>query len=175
MRQSEEVEFELTTGNGEEAAPPVPIRIDGVRYLLRKPKLSLAVGLVTLMEGGDMRPGVTVADVGSRLVDLLWQFVAYIEPEPAEPMVLPNPDGKDGYVENPNAGQARGQAKIIERLRDPRDTFDILDLAPLFERVSRGMFDRPTGPSPASSAKQGDGGTDSAAASPEQPAGTSGT
>lgn len=166
--------FELNTGTTEpEEWPSLPIRIDGHDYRLRKPKLALAASLVSLMEGGRISEDASVQDVGVRLVQLLWSLVAYVEDEPPEPLVIEGPDGE--AIPNPKGGELRGRAHLFHRLNDPRDRLDLLQLAPLFERVVEAMFNRPTGPSHGSSTTPGDGGSDSVAASPEPPAETSGT
>lgn len=152
--------------------PSVKFRINGEPFVLDMPKVAIAVELTALMDGGALRENASVADIGARLTSTLWQMVMYVREEPPEPYAIEQ-DGRT--VPNPNAGRARGQQRIVQRLRNPKDGLDILDLADLFQTLTTAMFDRPTGPSPASSDAPGDGGSDSAAGTPEQPAATSGT
>lgn len=171
------------TGPAEQQKPDplIPIKVWGEGYLLRQPKLSITIGLTTLIEGGELDPSKHPADVGARLIQLMWSLVQYVEDEPekAEPL----PEGliatrdKDDRIAGLSLGDGtvvHNRARLIRRLNDPKDRLDILDLAPLFQRIAQGMFDRPTGPSPESRPKPGDGGPDSAAASPEPQAATSG-
>ena len=148
---------------------PGPEQVD--TFTLYAPKLSIAVGLLSLMDEGGLA-NVNVTQAGVKVAEALWGVVAYVKEEPPEPMVI---GPEDDPRPNPNGGRARGQARLLARLRDPRDGMDILDLAPLFERAIKAMFDRPTGPSLASLRKPGDGGTASEAGSSAPPASTVGT
>lgn len=153
--------------------PTVAFRINGEDFVLRQPKMSIAMGMVQLTEQQDE---YTAADFGIRLSHLMWGFVSYVEAVPPEPLTIPDPDDPKGEpIPNPVAGRLRGRGRLLQRLNSPDDAMDIMDLEPMFRQMVTVMFDRPTGPSPASPDEQRDGGTDSEAATPERPAKTSGT
>lgn len=142
-------------------------------FTLVMPKMSIGVGMINLLESEDR---FTAFDFGLQLSRLLWQFVEYVQDEDPEPDYLPgdenDPDAPP--IPNPVAGQRRGRVRIIQRLNDAHDGMDILDLEPIFRRCVDVMFDRPTGPSLASTAKPAATGPDSAEASSERRAETSG-
>lgn len=159
MRQSADGVYELADPNDTpvEVAPTVAFRIGADTFHVRRPKLAIALSLTAIIEDGGIRPGTSVGEVGQRLLDTLWQLVAYVTRE------------------EPVDGKVRGQQRLMQRLRDPDDRLDILDLAEPFSVICRAVFDRPTGPSPAPSAQPAGDGTDSVEASPAPQAATSGT
>lgn len=172
MRQSDDGIYELEDPNDTpeptDGPPTVAFRIGRDVFHVRRPKLTIALGLTSLIEGGSIKPGTPQNEVAARLMETLWNLVAYVVPEDPEPWTLPDGSG------NPAGGRLRGQALMMTRLRDPNDRLDILDLAEPFGVICKAMFDRPTGPSRASSSAPRDGGPGSEAGSPEPLAATSG-
>lgn len=137
-------------------------------FTLRMPKMSIGLGMINLLESED---NLTAFDFGLQLARLLWQFVDYVVSEDPEPTYLPpeDPDDPDAErVENPLGGQRRGRSRLVERLNNPNDALDILNLEPVFRRCVNAMFDRPTGPLPESTAPPVSTGLDSAEASSGQ-------
>lgn len=173
MRQSDDGIYEVDDPNEAPepttGPPAVAFRIGRDVFRVRRPKLTIALGLTSLIEGGTIKPGTARSEVAARLMETLWNLVAYVVPEDAEPWTLP--DGSS----NPAGGQLRGQALLMARLRDPEDRLDILDLAEPFGVICKAIFDRPTGPLRESSTAPRDGGPGSAAGTPEPLVGTSGT
>lgn len=160
--------------------PTVPFTISGEKFVMVQPKMSVAIGMVQLVENAEQ---YTVQDFGRRLAALLWQLLAYVQEEVPQPEWLPNPeydpDAKGRakppeFVKNPMAFEPQGRGRILQRLNNPHDGMDIMNLEPIFRDVVSAMFDRPTGPSPASSAKSRSTGSGSGAASRGRRAATSG-
>jgi hypothetical protein len=153
--------------------PTVPFRINGEAFTMVMPKMSIALSLLNLIEG-DPEKVRSTHELGIALADLLWQMVQYIEDEPDEPPVLfREPDDPESAYSNPKAGQPRGRSRVVQRLRNPRDSMDIMDLAPLFRDVVQTMFEgRPTGPSRGYSPEPHDGGPASEAPTSEPQAAT---
>lgn len=124
---------EFTTAEKTDAKETVRFKMDGDLYTLRKPKLSIALTMLRLMEGEDAR---TMEELGLDLMRLVSGIIAYIERE--------NPD-KDGNL--------RGQAKLMHRLTDVDDDLDVTDLYEPFQSLIAQAFNRPTKSRPASGAK----------------------
>lgn len=147
-------EFDIPVERKEQV-PTLTFAISGEQFVMRRPKLSIAVGLVSLLDDNGIA-GLDAATAGVKVAEVIWGMVAYVEQQDPEPWVIheaawtPRADQTEDdrpLVTNPNAGRLRGQARLVQRLRDPQDAMDVIDLAPLFERVSTKLFDRPTGPS----------------------------
>jgi hypothetical protein len=147
---------------------PAPEQVD--EFTLLAPKLGVAVGLLSLVDDGALTR-ITAGQAGIKVAEALWGVLHYVEEEPPEPYLI-----GEGEAPRPNEkmGRLRGQARLLERLNNPKDSLDIIDLMPVFERAVRAMFDRPTGPSRGSSVQPAADGTDSAAGSSEAPAETAG-
>lgn len=159
------IEFDVPT----QRPPDIPVltfKLNGQTFRVRQPKLGIATNMIALME----RRGATVQDFGLEMTRILRHFLGYVEVDDTiEPAEL------DDGTPNPNAGLIRGLARIEQRLSDPNDSMDILDLQPLFAATSVKMFARPTGPSGVSTPPPDDAGPDSAADSSEPTASTPST
>lgn len=106
-------------------------KFDGDTYTLRRPKMTIAMTMLRLAEGEDSR---TVEELGLDLVRLLSGMIAYIVEEKPGP-----------------AGEIRGRARLMNRLMDPDDPLDLMDLNEPFQQLIQLVFKRPTKPPPASS------------------------
>jgi len=104
-------------------------------YVIRRPKMTVALPMLALSEGETMN---TLDEMGVSFVKLMAQLIAYVEDE------KPTPDG-----------QLRGRARLLHRLYDPDDTLDLDDLSDPFQHLMAVMFERPTGSPPESPSNPG--------------------
>jgi hypothetical protein len=135
---------EFTSARGLQNTDRIPFKLDGDCYALLRPKLSMMIGMIQLVEAPELnRSSVTV---GTNLARLLLNLIDYIEKELPEPPFL----DAAGKRLNPKAGQLRGRDRIYERLNDTTDGFDLTDLMPIVRALADKAFpDRPTGALPA--------------------------
>lgn len=131
---NDEPEFtgpQLTSANGGRReltdADRMDFRIDSDSYVMLRPKLSIAVGMSDLLDTPDDELG----KLGVGLARILHALIMYVEREPRDP----------------DTGQVRGQELLLQRLNDPRDSLDFLDIAPLFKEMQAVILGpaRPTG------------------------------
>lgn len=171
------LEFEVPTTRPD--VPQVTFKLNGQSFTVNRPKLSIATAMVRLLE----QPDPTIGDFGVSLASILQAFTNYVVTVPT-----PEPEWLDAKQTKPNVwvdsegkshklgGLKRGRSRLIERLQDPDDAMDILELELPFRRVIEVMFNRPIGPSPASSPKQRPaGGRSSRGTTRSIPVKTSGT
>jgi hypothetical protein len=152
IEQSYEVptERDVSEGGG---LPRVAFPLNGQLFTVVRPKLAIATAMMRLME----RPSDAISDYAVSIINVLHTFVNYIEIERGKEPALDD-DGhvrvfidKDGK-RHTLGGLTRGRQRIIERLDDPTDALDVMDLYDPFKAIVEAMFTpRPTGPSPASS------------------------
>lgn len=148
---------------------PEPDEVDD--FLLNPPKVTVAIGLLDLLDENGIG-AMSVGQAGVKVAEALWGVVSYVEEQPPQPMLV-GPD--DNPRANPLAGRLRGQARLLQRLRSAKDSMDVIDLLPVFERAIRAMFDRPTGPLAGSSPRPASGGTGSVVGSSEPQDATAGS
>lgn len=106
------------------AADAINFKIDGEPFVMVRPKLSTATAAVQLMDAPETR---SLLQLSGDLVRVLSGLYVYIQTAP------------------PVGGKLRGRARLDQRLEDPEDSFDLLDLMPVFKAVLETMFNRPTG------------------------------
>jgi hypothetical protein len=143
-----------------EARDRVHFKIDGEPFTMIRPKLAVATTAVQLIDAEADRPTLELSADLLRCVSGLFRYIE------AAPRTKP--------TESHPAGRVQGRALLDARLSDPEDSFDLVDLMPVFKSVLEGMFDRPTGARPASSAKPRRTGSGSGAGTRKRPAKTSG-
>lgn len=142
-----EFDFDIPKKRSDDT-PRMNFTINGEPFSLIMPKLSIAVGLLTLL---DRDRDIPFQQYGYELATTLWSLINYVEEEDPEPLSIPNPKHKPGDPEttdeilNPRAGELHGRAHLVARLKDPQDALDITDLAPILGRMLSVMFGRPTG------------------------------
>jgi len=107
--------------------------MDGEQYVLRRPKMAIAMTMLRLAEGESEQ------EMGMDLIRLLSAVIAYIKKEP------PAADGT-----------LRGQARLMHRLSDPDDLLDLLDLNQPFQDLIAQVYENPTG-SPTASGRRRNG------------------
>lgn len=138
-------EYELEPYAGEqvgEAVDRLEFKFDGDTYVLRRPKMSIAIPLLNLATGTDSR---TVMELGVDIVRLITGIISYIEEAP--PAAVLGPDGEPTGDE-----KMQGQALLMHRLADPKDQLDILHLNRPFQDLMVRIFKgNPTGSRPESS------------------------
>lgn len=133
IREIEDVP-EYTTEKKTETRAEQRFRFDGDLYTLRRPKSFISIYLLNLAEGGT--EAHTSSEIGMDMLNLTRSIIQYIKEE------SPDADG------NP-----RGRAKLLNRLNDPDDDLDLIDLTVPFNELMNKVFNRPTGPRPASTRK----------------------
>jgi hypothetical protein len=141
-------------------ADRIHFTIDGEPMSMLRPKLTVATTAVQLIDAEIDRPTLELSADLLRVVSGLFR---YIEQAPRT-----EPDD-----EHPG-GRRQGRALLEERLSDPEDSFDLVDLMSIFKSVLEAMFGRPTGARPASVAKPRRTGRASGAATRKPRAKTSG-
>lgn len=112
-------------------------KLDDERYVLLRPKNSLAMQMLS-----NVREGGAYAVESERAMDyltLVAQFIRYVEMEPPEEILKAGkPTGET---------KLRGQARLVQRLNDPKDDLDIQDLGPIIESLLEKLYERnPTQP-----------------------------
>lgn len=145
------LEFEVSTERAE--VPSVTFKLNGQTFRVRRPKLGIASAMVRLMD----RPEVGVMEFGKEISNLMGSFLNYVELEPGfEPKTIgrkPNVWTDEAGKVHDLAGLLRGRSRLLERLNEPKDAFDIVDLEQPFRAVMEAMFGAPTGASEESSDK----------------------
>ena len=115
------------------AKDKVRFKVDGEPFVMVRPKFSVAVNAVHILDAeGDL----SVMEIGADVTRVLWGLFRYIERKPSD-----------------DNGDKHGRALLEQRLQDPEDDLDLLDLMPVFKAVLEGMFERPTGARPSSQGK----------------------
>lgn len=131
VREIEDIP-EFTTKKPDAPQIEQRFRLDGELYTLLQPKTTIAMYMLNLAEGTDAH---TTTEIGTDMLNLTRSIIGYIKEE--------KPDAN---------GNIRGQARLINRLNDPKDELDLDTLAALFNDLIAKLYaDRPTGPRPASS------------------------
>ena len=138
--EPEVLEFTTAGRRQLDAKDRVHFTFDGEPMVMIRPKLAVATNAVMLIDAEADRPTL---ELSADLLRMVSGLFAYIE---RAPRTKPDKD-------NP-AGRLQGRALLEKRLADPEDSFDLVDLMPVFKAVLEAMFDRPTGALPASSAPQ---------------------
>lgn len=147
------LDYEVSTTRSDDI-PRIAFRLNGQIFWVRRPKTALATHMISLMES-EMGSG----EFGVNMTNVLNAFLGYIELENGiepkthggQPNVWVNEAGETMQL----AGKLRGRARLLQRINDPTDEFDLPHLARPMRAVMEAMFEnRPTGPSAASSGRR---------------------
>lgn len=165
MPQTIVLDFDVPEERPESEVSNIAFKINGQVFPISTPKLGIATAFVDLMENSSL----SQIEFATKAMNAIRAFIVYFQEVPGY-----EPGEIDGQP-NPNAGKLRGRARIMQRLNDPADSFDLMDLAEPLKQAFGTMFGgRPTSPSPGSSERRPDDGTESPEASSPAPAATSG-
>lgn len=120
-------------------ADRIRFKVDGEPMSMLRPKLTVATTAVQLIDAEIDRPTLELSADLLRVISGLFRYIELAE--------------RTGPDDTHPGGRRQGRALLEERLADPEDSFDLVDLMPIFKQVLEAMFNRPTGARPASVAK----------------------
>lgn len=146
-------EFEVDEDRGD--VPTLDFLLNGQTFTVQLPKIGVATSLLMVLDDEQTKMEFT-----KETMRLIRTFMLYILEEPgvepdAYPSMLRGKKNPQAGLPNPNAGKIRGRARLMQRINDPKDKFDLTDLVKPMISVLEAMFDdRPTGPLPASIARR---------------------